>query len=612
LPLDREKQLTRLKKRLEGFGRVAFLAFAVLVGFSFYLQVIKGDYYYFLSEKNRIRVYPLFPPRGKIFDREGNVLATNYPTFDLYIVPYYLFKECRKEKIPYWKHPTFRLLVKEVGVDEERLKDNLEKGKRAPFVPRLIAKGLTESQLAKVESLKWALRGVYVDAAETRRYPYGELFAHVVGYVGEVTEKDVKSLKFYPGDSVGKTGLEKYYDELLHGIGGWESWEVDALGHRIKPVAKSIPTKGMDLKTTLLLPLQEKAKELFEGKIGAVVALDPNTGEVLALYSSPSFDPNLFPRGISVKDWKRLNRDKTRPMTNRAISGTYPPGSVFKLVVALAGLTEKKLNPWHKINCTGAMRFGNRVFRCWKRQGHGKTDLYKGIVQSCDVYFYNVGKDLGVDLISKYAFMLGLGKKTGIDLPYEAKGIVPTKKWKRKRFKAPWYPGETLNYAIGQGYINVTPIQLAVLSSFFANGGYLVVPHLNLEEKVKKIDLGIPKRYINLVRRAMLGVVEDEHGTAHWTARLKGIKIAGKTGTAQVVSREIEERYKKGHRIVKKRYAEHAWFVAFAPYKKPLIAVAVVVEHGGHGSSSAAPIAKEIIAEYLRYKGLLKEKDAGK
>ena len=605
MPLGREKQISTVKERLDSANKVILLIFCLLLLFAFYLQIIKGEYYYHLSEKNRIRVYPLFPSRGKIYDRDGNELAKNAPSFDLYIVPYYLLKECKRKKIPFWKHPTYTVLIKDIGVNEERLRKKIEEGRQAPFSPRLIVKDLSEEQLAKVESLKWLLRGVYVEASETRVYPYGKLFAHVVGYVGEVTEKDVKSLRYYPGDFVGKTGLEKYYEDILHGIGGWERWEVDALGHRIRPVSKSIPIKGENLKTTLLLPLQAKIAQLMKGKTGAVVALDPNNGEVLALYSSPSFDPNLFPRGIDLNKWKRLKEDKAHPLTNRAVSGVYPPGSVFKLVVALAGLNERRINPKKKIECLGYLPLGNRIFRCWKKQGHGKVDLYRAIVESCDVYFYTVGKDLGVDLISKYAFMLGLGKRTGIDLPYESKGVVPTRRWKREKLKAPWYPGETLNYAIGQGYINVTPIQLAVLSSFFANGGYVVIPHLRLTKRIKKIKIGIPKRYINLIRKAMLGVVEDKHGTAHWTAYLKGVRIAGKTGTAQVVSREVEERYKKGKKITKRRYVEHAWFVAFAPYNKPLISVAVVVEHGGHGSSGAAPIAKEVIAEYLRYKGFI-------
>ncbi len=603
MSLGREERFKRLKLRQRFVFRLAIYAFSLLLlGMAFNLQVLRGKYYYEASRKNKTRFYIVFPRRGNIYDREMNLLATDVPSFDLFITPYYFFKGCRGDLD---RCPTFRFLVDRLGVDAHELKKKLKRFKKRPFDQLLVKKGLTERELALVKEMGWMLEGVYVDPSWVRSYPYGPLFAHVVGYVGEATEEQVASGSRYSGEFVGKTGLELEYDDVLRGVGGWEEWEVDARGHRLRLVSRSIPTKGRDIVTTLLLPLQRRVAELFKGKVGAAVALDPNTGEVLAMYSSPSYDPNLFPRGIPYRVWRRILNDPMHPLHNRAIRGLYPPGSVFKLVVATGGLTEGKISTSTKVFCPGGMRFGNRFYRCWKKQGHGWVDVYNAIVQSCDTFFYQLGLKMGNDLISKYAFMFGLGKKTGVDLPGEKAGVVPTKKWKRRVLHQPWYPGETLSYAIGQGYLLVTPLQLAVVASAFANSGYLVRPHLLKGGAVYKRRLPVPKWVINTVRRAMLGVVEDEKGTAHWHARIKGVKVAGKTGTAQVVSTEVEKRYKKGHRIVVRKYAEHAWFVAFAPYNRPVIAVAVVVEHGGHGASAAAPIAREIIKEYLRYRGLL-------
>ncbi len=605
MSLRREERYALVKERFVRLSRLLVTVFVVVIlGNAFRLQVIKGNYYYEISNKNRFRTYIVYPRRGRILDREGNVLAFDRPSFDLFLIPYYFYKGYRG-KIE--EHPTFRFLVDRLGVSAEELEDKLKRYRKRPFAPLLVKKDISEHEMALVESLQWKLPGIYIEPSWIRVYPYGPLFAHVVGYVGEATEEQVASDERYPGEFVGKMGLELAYDDELRGVGGWERWEVDALGHRIRLVEKSLPIKGMDLETTLLLPLQRKAAELFKGKVGAVVALDPNTGEVLAMYSSPSFDPNLFPGGIPLKKWREIVSNKQHPLTNRAIRGLYPPGSTFKLIVATAGLAEHKITISTKFFCGGGMQFGNRFYKCWKHSGHGWVDVYRAIVESCDTFFYNLGLKLGNALISKYAFMFGLGKKTGIDLPGEKRGVVPTKSWKRKVYHQPWYPGETLPYAIGQGYLLVTPLQMAVVASAFANGGYLVRPHLNLNAKPKRKKIPVPSWIIRYIRKAMLGVVEDPKGTAYWHARIKGVLVAGKTGTAQVVSSHVEERYKKGHKIIVRKYMEHAWFIAFAPYNKPVIAVAVVVEHGGHGASAAAPIARQLIEEYLKYRGILKD-----
>ena len=603
MPLGREERFKHLKKRLQAIVRLSVAGFLLLIlGFAFNLQIIKGNYYYEASKRNKTRYYRTFARRGDILDREGNKLATDVPSFDLYIIPHYFFKGFRGR---IEDHPTFRFIVRRLKVDPEDLIKRLRRARRSPFDQLLIKRNLTDSEVALIKSMEWMLPGIYIDSSWIRTYPYGSLFAHVVGYVGEATEKQVASGKRYSGELVGKTGLELEYDDELRGTGGWEEWEVDARGHRIRMLNRSLPERGRDLITTLLLPLQKRCAELFKGKTGAVVALDPNTGEVLAMYSSPSYDPNLFPRGIPYRKWLRILKNPEHPLTNRAIAGLYPPGSTFKLVVATAGLTEGKITTKSKVFCPGGMKFGNRFYRCWKRAGHGWVDVHKAIVESCDTFFYDLGLKLGNDFISKYAFMFGLGKRTGVDLPGEKGGVVPTRRWKRRVLHQPWYPGETLSYAIGQGYLLVTPLQLAVMASAFANGGYVVKPHLNRYARPPKKRLPVPRWVIRTVRRAMLGVVEEKKGTAHWTARIKGVKVAGKTGTAQVVSSKVEEKYKKGKKITVKRYMEHAWFVAFAPFERPVIAVAVVVEHGGHGSSAAAPIAREVIKEYLKYRGLL-------
>lgn len=605
MALDREKILAKYKDRLVVFKKVVSFLILVLIITAFYLQVVRGNYYYDLSFKNSVRIYPIFGSRGIIYDRDGNILADNFPTHDLYIIGEYILKEYKECNRDVTNLKVYKFLVNELKLDPNDVKEKLEEAVGNPYQPVLIRKDMEDWMVAKVEALNWSIPGLYTEVGEKRYYPYGPLFSHVLGYVSEANKDEVASLTYLPGEFVGRDGVERVYETYLRGIGGWEQWEVDAVGRRVRLLRKAIPTKGNDLYTSLLLPLQQKASELMGNHSGAVVAMDPNTGEILCYYSSPTFDPNTFTRGIRKSDWDRLINDPNKPLIDRVRYGLYPPGSTFKMTMLLAGLMEGKIDQNTSVTCTGKIVFGNRDFRCWKKGGHGVVNLYRALVESCDVYFYQLGIKLGVDTIEKYARIVGYGQKTGIDMPSEATGLVPNKDWKYKAFKQPWYPGETLPLSIGQGYMRVTPLQQLVMVSFFANGGYIVQPHIRKDINPTVIKVDIPKPYMDLIRNAMLGVVEDPRGTAHATVKVKDILIAGKTGTAQVVGRDIEERYKAGKHISRREYREHGWFVAFAPFDKPLIAVSVVVEHGGHGSSSAGPIAKGIILEYLKYKGII-------
>jgi penicillin-binding protein 2 len=605
LALAREKVLSKYKERIGILIKIVNVFLGILLLTAFYLQVVRGGYYRDLSFRNSVRTYPIFASRGVIYDRDGNILADNYPTHDLYVVGEYLLDEYKKCGKDITKLRVYDFLVKELKLDPEEVRNKLQEAVDSPYQPVLIKKDMDDWMVAKVEALNWSIAGLYTEVGEKRYYPYGPLFAHVLGYVGESNIDEVKNYYYLPGEFVGRDGIEKTYETYLRGVGGWEQWEVDAVGRKVRLLRKAIPTKGKDLFTTLLLPLQQKAAIALGNRSGAVVAMDPNTGEIFCYYSSPPYDPNLFTRGIKKDDWNRLIDDPNKPLLDRVRYGLYPPGSTFKMVMLLAGLMEGKINQNTSVTCIGKIHFGNRDFRCWKKEGHGIVNLYRALVESCDVYFYMLGINLGVDLIEKYARLLGYGQKTGIDMPGEATGLVPNRDWKRRVFKQPWYPGETLPLSIGQGYLRVTPLQQLVMVSFFANGGFIVQPHIRKDVSPNVIKIDVPREYIDMIRNALLGVVEDKRGTAHYTVKVKDVLIAGKTGTAQVVGRDIEERYKSGKHISRREYKEHGWFVAFAPYEKPLIAVSVIVEHGGHGSSSAGPVAKEVILEYLKYKGII-------
>lgn len=556
-----------------------------------YLQITKSNQFRQLSENNRIRIFTIPPARGILYDRQGVMLVNSRPSFNLYIIP---------DDVKDWDS-----LKKQLGIlleiDQEEIELRLSQKKGSPLHPLPIKLDITQDELGLVESYKYLMPGVYIEVSPQRNYPQGPVAPHVLGYLGEITSKQLKGGQ-YPenrmGDFIGQWGLEKDWQHQLGGKKGGRYLEVDALGQEIQELGIKEATAGNNLVTTLDWKIQQVAQEAMKGKAGAVVVLDPSSGEVLAMNSSPGFDPSSFTRKLSSREWNAFYSDPLKPFQNRAIQGQYPPGSTYKMITALGGLEEKIINPETTFFCNGAFPFGNRVFHCWRRGGHGTVNLHKAIVQSCDVYFYNVGNRLGVDRLARYAQLFGLGTPTGIGLPSEKGGLIPTSLWKLNRYKKAWHPGETLSLAIGQGYNLTTPLQMASVTAALANGRTIYRPFL-----VKRLmspsgaviqeyrpqaigSLSVKPEHLGLIQQAMVGVVNEAGGTGG-AARLPGIIAAGKTGTAQVVS------------LGKKGGRDHAWFVAFAPVESPRLAMAIVVEHGGHGGDAAAPIARKIFEAFF-------------
>ncbi len=582
---------------------VAFIAvFAAVLFFRlWYLQVVKGDRYTELAESNRIRPISIRPPRGVIYDRAGRPLVENVLTYDISIVP---------EDAPDLGE-TLAALAPIVKLRPEAIRRILGEAEpvRGPLEPVKVREEAAWEEVAVVEARQDELPGVIVEPEHRRHYPYGGMASHQFGYIGKITQTQKrKRQQVDPGLLVGQSGLEKTYDKLLLGKAGRRLLQVNAAGRKVKDLGIEEPRPGTDLYLTLDLDLQRAAEEALGNRDGAVVALDPFSGEILALASHPAYDPNLFPRGISPRDWERLSNDPGHPLYNRAVQSVYPPGSIFKIVVALAGLDTGMIDLKEKVNCTGALRGGNRVFRCWKKGGHGLVDFHRSLVESCDVYYYTMGDRIGFDIIAQYARSLGLGRLTGIPLADEKAGLVPTPAWKKERLREPWYPGDSYINAIGQGFLLVSPVQAAQMISVIANGGVFYEPHLL--KRSRNRETGEEKTYpavelrrsvfdpraLDELRRALVGVTTEPGGTARVAATPLGT-VAGKTGTAQVIAQR-----QAGMKLTGKM-EDHAWFVAYAPAGKPSIAVAVLVEHGGAGSRAAAPVAKRIIEEHLRNAG---------
>jgi penicillin-binding protein 2 len=597
-------------QRMEDFtGRYKYflvfmgIAFFLLVVRLWYLQVIRGSELRKLSENNRIRIRENPADRGMVLDRKGRVLAQNRPSFEVYLVP-----EDLKG------NPEVVERVGEIlNLVEDEIQEKLNTLKRrAPFKPMKVKADIEWKELALLETNRVHLPGLVVDVRPRRSYNYGDLASHLLGYMGEVDENDLRQARdnrYRMGAFVGKYGVEHRWESDLRGVDGGRQIEVDAMGREIKPLQSVKPIPGSNLYLTIDLDLQRAAEEAFQDKNGALVAMDPQTGRVLAMLSKPSFDPGVFARNISLEEWQSLVENPSHPLQNKVIQGQYPPGSVFKIITAIAGLESGAITPQTQFVCTGAYTYGNRDFRCAKEGGHGTLSLHRALAQSCDVFFYQVGLKTGVDRIAHYAREFGLGRPTGIPLLNEKSGTVPSSAWKKKRFGTPWYSGETLSVAIGQGYINVTPIQLLTLISAVANGGRLYAPQV--VEKVENISgfpfkeyppvesgrIDVSEKTLQIVREGLLGAVNEPGGTG-WASALKGVMVAGKTGTAQVV--RMEKNFRKGDTMrLPQRLRDHGWFVAFAPYEDPKIAVVVLVEHGGFGGAVAAPIAKKVIEKYL-------------
>ncbi len=567
-----------------------------------YLQIIKGQEYRRMSLNNSIRLQSIDAPRGVIFDRHGNLLVDNRPSFDLYIS----LKDARPVD------ETLGRLAVHASLAKEELAERVAGVRGAAiYRPQLLKRDIGRNALAVVASHRYDLPGIDLQIQQLRNYINSGLAAHLLGYIGEINTKELKQEIYADnraGDLVGKFGIEKSLESYLHGERGGRQVEVNANGQVVR-VLQTVPARnGYNVYLTIDSRLQQRAEELLRDKTGAVIALDPNSGEVLALASSPAFDQNDFITGLSTEKWRSLIENPDRPLNNKAIQGEYPPASTYKIINAMAGLQEGVIDENEIIFCPGHYRFGNRSYRCWRKGGHGAVDLNKALAESCDVYFYQVGQRLGVDRLAWYAKASGIGAPTGIELDHEGKGLVPTAAWKKKRFGIEWQPGETLSVAIGQGFNLVTPLQMAVFTAAVANGGLRYQP--TLVKRVISVEgdeilsnapqlagrLPVSPATLALVRKGLWEVVQGERGTAR-IARLKGIDISGKTGTAQVVGREKLEESEEG--ATARKYMDHAWFVAYAPSENPQLATAVIIEHGEHGSSAAAPVARELIKTYL-------------
>lgn len=559
-------------------------AFLLVLFALFYTQVIKGHYYGMLSQNNRLRLLAISGVRGDIYDRNGERLASTRLSFDISVMPQDL-REASK---------TLLRLSEFLGLNYDEVRKRYRKGYLSPYMPIVIARDINKAAAMRLEESKFKFPGVVIEAKPLRVYPNGSAGSHFLGYLGEINRNELTKLRDYGykiKDLVGRGGIEETYDSYLRGEDGGMEVEVDSVGRMIRMLGVRDPVRGKDLQLSIDLRVQKIVEGLLAGKVGAFIVLDPNTGEILALQSSPNYDPNIFidPKGDErVLD---ILRNKNRPLIDRAVSGMYPPGSIFKLITATAALELKKISPNTRFDCGGSYTLGRGKFNCWKSEGgHGAQNLALGLINSCNVYFFRVGRAAGCDGISNYAKVFEIGEKTNIDLPNEGKGLLPSRQWKRLATGQPWYEGETLNLAIGQGYLMVTPIQMAKMVSAFANSGKLVEPYL-----VKRIDnisvskmrlktLNVSARTIEHIKEGLNRVAEDENGTAH-RAKVEGIRIAAKTGTAQAGKGET-----------------HAWFVGYAPQTNPKIAFVVFLEHGGSGGMTPALMVRELI------KGLMEKK----
>lgn len=593
--------------RLRKVSILVVVLFAALVLRLWFLQLVKGPEYRIQSENNRIHLQDIPPFRGMVFDRDGELLVDNQPSYDLYIIP----EEMQDfERLSESLHAL-------IGLEQDMARSKKKKAfQRNPFKSVLIKKNITRDELAVIETNLFNLSGVMIQVRPQRHYVFNGFASHVIGYLGEISEAELRSGN-YPhnkgGDLIGKYGVEMKWQKLLHGFRGGEQVEVDAAGRKLRVISRQAPVPGLNISLCIDKDLQLAAEKALENQKGAIVAMDPSNGEILAMVSCPGFDPNIFIGGIDKGEWQKMVSGKDYPLQNRAIAGQYPPGSVFKIVMALAGLEEGLVSPQDEIFCGGSYKVGNHTYRCWRKQGHGHVDLRKALVQSCDVYFYKLGRRLGVDKIAQYAKMCGLGKRSGFDIGNEKPGLIPSTQWKLKRWGVPWQAGETVSLSIGQSFLLVTPLQMAAMISAVFNGGYLYQPKVikwvgKGEKRVYDFTPTVASKikakpeHLALIREALVGVVNEPRGTGT-RAAVEGLLVAGKTGTAQVITLEKEKKLDKNDEIPY-RFRDHAWFVAIAPEENPKLALAVLVEHGGHGGSAAAPIAKHLIETYLAKRGL--------
>jgi len=567
-----------------------------------YLQIHRGEEYAVKARNNQMRQEPIFSPRGLIRDRNGDLLAVNEPAYALGLV---------REDCPDIDK-TLHQVAMWTGEDFDDLKALYKKKRRRvkQFEPLILIPDLSFSQVALIDANRLRWPGLEVQVRPRRQYRYGKLFAHVLGYVAEANEEEMeKTSDLALGDEVGKQGMEFMLEERMRGAKGLVQFEVDVNGRRLQERVLKHPRAGHEISLSIDLELQKLAMDWLEDEAGGVAVMDANTGQLWALATAPSYDSNDFSSGLTPEQWAELRDDPLHPMQNRVIQSVYPPGSVFKHVVAGAGLHYGLVDPKETVQCNGAVKLGRHVFRCWRKGGHGKVDFEKALVQSCDVYFYKLGMKLGVDRMSEFAKASGFGKLTNIRLPHEKSGNIPTRQWKRKRFGEGWQGGDNYNMAIGQGFTLVTPLQVAQFFSGVINGGKLLKPLLLKDEKtVVQGNIPLDPEQLKLIEDALIQTVVNNRGTCR-RIRTKDVIVGGKTGTAQVVRLTDELKALKDDDIPYK-YRDHAWMAAIAEQGDKKFAIAVLVEHGLHGGSGAGPIVKAVI-EYL-FKGKIRKKPEAK
>jgi penicillin-binding protein 2 len=560
----------------------------LLLGF-WKLQIIDSDKYGQMAERNRVRSIPIIAPRGRMLDRDGRVLVDNYPSFSVLLL--------RDDMAAVER--SLSVIADGLGLSIDDLHEQLANTAKLPkFQPIVIKPEATPADVAFIESHRADIPLLEMLMVHRRRYLPGGFMSHASGYVGEVSEKQIEDSndRLRPGDVAGKSGLERQYNDLLVGTDGMRRVIVNSVGKEMGRLSQQEAIPGKQIQLTIDYDLQKIAEDALAGKKGSVVALDPRTGEVLALASQPAPDPNDFAIRVSKEEWLRLNTDEDRPLLNRAIQAQLAPGSVFKVVMATAML-ESKVPPenFHAF-CPGSATFYGRQFKCWVygKSSHGSVDLHAAIVHSCDVFFYNVGMRMGIDRISKYAKLVGLGSRTGIDLPSEEPGLVPSEEWVQRVYHRKWYPGETISVSIGQGAVTVTPLQIAYMIGGIASGGEYKQPHLLKDiQTIGEHRIELSESTVEQVTQGMYGVVNEGGGTGA-AIRLQGVEFCGKSGTAQVIGGDAKSRYGKGQ----KKFNNNAWFVGYAPRRNPEIVVSVLVEEGGHGASASGPIARDIIKAY--------------
>jgi len=605
---NHQSELQNFKLRLLVLALIVGIGFSILMLRFYFLQVTRHEHYHTLAENNRISITPVAPTRGVITDRNGQTIAHNFFVYALEITPS--------------KVDDLDKTIEDIGQLVEISKNDIKrfnklKARTHGFESVPIRTHLNEVEAAKFAANRFRFPGVDIKSRLFRHYPNGKLGVHIAGYIGRINDKDLAKLKesgehsnYKGSDHIGKSGIEQFYEKKLHGTTGFQQVEINADGKAVRVLSSTAPVSGNNLTLSIDLKLQEIAEKGFGERRGALVAIQPKTGEVLALVSMPTFDPNLFVGGIDTKNWRRLNESLDKPLINRPLRGVYPPGSTFKPFVALAGLEAGKRQPPFKIKDAGYFTLPNSThrYRDWKVGGHGFVDMQRAITISCDTFFYGLAIELGIEKLSNFVRHFGFGEKSGIDIRGENSGLLPTREWKQRRFKKPWYVGETVIVGIGQGYTLVTPMQLAYATAVLANRGTAMKPHLvtaitdvktGTKTPIKPTlieQIALTEKNLEIVKQGMIDVTLPG-GTAARVGRNAGYSIAAKTGTAQVIGIKQNETYDEKN--IDERHRDHALFIAYAPADNPTIAIAAIVENGGHGGSAAGPIVRQVMDYYL-------------